>query len=338
MTELEKRLHRCCFTGHRPEKLKADEPSVKAWLSTEIDKAIVDGYRTFITGAAMGVDIWAGQIVVEKRRNNPDLHLIAAVPWPGFSSKWNEAWRGQYDDLIRNADLVIYVKNTYEDHVFHARNKWMIDHSNRIIAYFNGERGTSLAAVDDALSKKLEVIVGGIIPDFSSYVAYDLETTGLSPEGDDIIEIGAIRIVNGLEADTFREFVKPAKKEISDRVAALTGITNDHVAGARGVDRVMADFAEFVGKDPLVGFNNVSFDARFLEAAGPKLKNRQFDVMLYAMQFQKALGFQQARVSLKALNEKLRIQNPQAHRALADAITTARCFERLKQLGIDEQR
>jgi hypothetical protein len=54
MSEEEKRLHRCCFTGHRPEKISATDDEVKAWLEKKIDQAIADGYTTFISGYAMG--------------------------------------------------------------------------------------------------------------------------------------------------------------------------------------------------------------------------------------------------------------------------------------------
>ncbi len=73
-TEEEKRLHRCCFSGHRPEKLDAPEEEVKQWLSEQIYKAIAAGYTTFISGCAMGVDIWAGQIVLQKKEKNPAIH------------------------------------------------------------------------------------------------------------------------------------------------------------------------------------------------------------------------------------------------------------------------
>lgn len=89
MTEEEMRTRRCCFSGHRPEKLSATEETVKAWLSNRIDDAIADGYRTFITGMAMGVDIWAGQLILEKKKTVPDLHLIAAEPWPAMPSRWS---------------------------------------------------------------------------------------------------------------------------------------------------------------------------------------------------------------------------------------------------------
>lgn len=62
MSEEEKRLHRCCFTGYRPEKISASDDEVRAWLEKQIDRAIGDGYTTFISGCAMGVDIWAAQM------------------------------------------------------------------------------------------------------------------------------------------------------------------------------------------------------------------------------------------------------------------------------------
>ena len=84
--EAEMRLHRCCFTGHRPEKLEETPEEVQGWLETQIDQAIADGYTTFISGCAMGADIWAAQIVLRKKKEHPELHLIAATPWPGFSA------------------------------------------------------------------------------------------------------------------------------------------------------------------------------------------------------------------------------------------------------------
>lgn len=85
--ETEKRLHRCCFTGHRPEKLSLYENEVKPLLEKAIDNAIADGYVTFITGMAKGTDIWAAEIVLEKKKHNTALHLICAIPHPGFENK-----------------------------------------------------------------------------------------------------------------------------------------------------------------------------------------------------------------------------------------------------------
>ena len=85
--ENQKRLHRCCFTGHRPVKLSLYKNEVKPLLRKTIDNAIADGYVTFITGMAKGTDIWAAEIVLEKKKHNTALHLICAIPHPGFENK-----------------------------------------------------------------------------------------------------------------------------------------------------------------------------------------------------------------------------------------------------------
>ena len=157
-TEEEKRLHRCCFSGHRPEKLNVSEADVKNWLNEQIDEAIADGYKTFITGCAMGVDIWAGQIVLQKKEQNPDLHLIAATPWPGFASRWSNDWQRQYNDLIHKADWVVNVSDHYDDGVFTKRNNWMCDHSNRVIAFYNGAPGGTRNMLAYAETKQIEIV------------------------------------------------------------------------------------------------------------------------------------------------------------------------------------
>ena len=80
----DKRQHRCCFTGHRPNKLDYSECEIKPLLEIAIDNAILDGYVTFITRMAEGVDIWAAEIVLEKKKHNMALHLNCAIPHPGF--------------------------------------------------------------------------------------------------------------------------------------------------------------------------------------------------------------------------------------------------------------
>ena len=142
-SEQEKRLHRCCFTGHRPEKLEQSEDEIREWLTEQIENAIDDGYLTFISGMAMGVDIWAGEIVVRLREQDPRLHLIAAVPWQGFSARWNPEWKKQYEQLLKRADLVRYISRSYNQEVFARRNQWMIAHSSRVIGFYNGSVGST---------------------------------------------------------------------------------------------------------------------------------------------------------------------------------------------------
>ena len=134
MTEQEKRLHRCCFTGHRPEKLSLPETEVIAWLEKETRQAIADGFTTFISGMARGVDIWAAEIVLKLRDSGAPIHLICACPYPGFDQSWSQEWRGRYRRILRDADLVRIISSGYSRDCFQRRNEWMVDRSARVIA------------------------------------------------------------------------------------------------------------------------------------------------------------------------------------------------------------
>ena len=134
-----KRKVRCAFTGHRPQFLKRLEEDVKVDLENAIMVAIRDGYTTFITGGAYGVDIWAAEIVTRLRETNPALHLIAAIPFPGFEEAWTEEWKQRYNALLAAADFVVYMEEKYSSEAYQARNEWMVSHATRLIAVYNGE-------------------------------------------------------------------------------------------------------------------------------------------------------------------------------------------------------
>lgn len=157
LTEEDKRKKRCCFTGHRPQKLTRPVDDIKVDLENEILKAIADGYNTFITGMALGTDIWAGRIVVRLKDRFPDLKLIAVVPFPGFSDTWDEEWREKYEQLLENADLVKTICPEYSEAAYQLRNQWMVDHSNRVIAVYDGKAGGTRNTINYARKNKVWV-------------------------------------------------------------------------------------------------------------------------------------------------------------------------------------
>lgn len=136
-----KRKSRCCFTGHRPQKLRRPIDDIKVDLENEIIAAIKEGYTTFITGMAAGTDIWAGNIVVRLKDRFPNVKLIAAVPFPEFSDGWETEWQEKYKRLLDKADLVKVISPEYDDTVYQARNQWMVDHSSKVIAVYDGAAG-----------------------------------------------------------------------------------------------------------------------------------------------------------------------------------------------------
>ena len=139
MTEQEKRKYRCCFTGHRPEKLTKSESVVKADLEREIRKAIADGMNVFISGMARGVDLWAADIVLRLRDGGEPIKLICASPFEGFERSWNFDSQQLYADIMRRADLVRFICSGYSRYCFQIRNEWMVDRAARVIAVFNGK-------------------------------------------------------------------------------------------------------------------------------------------------------------------------------------------------------
>ena len=156
-SEQEMRQHRCCFTGHRPQKLTRPELDIQDELEAEIQSAIQSGYTTFITGMAYGVDIWAGEIVVRLRQDNPKIKLIATIPFPGFESRWSRDWKRRYLELLDKADLVRCISSGYRPSAYQARNEWMVDHASRVIAVYNGCSSGTKNTIDYARSKGIPV-------------------------------------------------------------------------------------------------------------------------------------------------------------------------------------
>ena len=153
----EKRKVRCCFTGHRPQKLTRPIDDIKVDLENEILAAVKDGYTTFITGMACGTDIWAGNIVVRLKDRFPDLKLIAAVPFPGFEKAWEPEWRERYKKLLASADLVKTICPEYSEAAYQVRNQWMVDRSSKCIAVYNGTAGGTRNTIQYARKNKVFV-------------------------------------------------------------------------------------------------------------------------------------------------------------------------------------
>ena len=154
----ELRLRRCCFTGHRPDKMELGEKEIKPLLEKAIDDAIAEGYVTFITGMAMGTDICAAEIVLERKKRNNELHLICALPYPGFESRRSMTEKMRFNKIIKKADLIKEINDHYFAGCYQVRNEWMVDRSNLVIAVFNGQKSGTKNTVDYAKRKGVKVV------------------------------------------------------------------------------------------------------------------------------------------------------------------------------------
>lgn len=158
-----------------------------------------------------------------------------------------------------------------------------------------------------------------------NYIAFDLETTGLCPESDQIIEIGALKVKDGKVVDRFMEFVKP-DVPITSVITEITGITNEMVADARNTRDIICDFVDFCGDDILIG-HNIMFDYKFCKIYAAKygfpFEKKGIDTLKIARKVHKDFESK----SLGCLCEHYHILNQAAHRAYHDALATAKLYQ-----------
>ena len=158
-----------------------------------------------------------------------------------------------------------------------------------------------------------------------TYVALDLETTGLNNTRDKIIEIGAVRFRDGEILDQFVTFVNP-DRQIPLRIQQITGIKDADVAAAPSIEAVAPELLAFVDRDVhAVIAHNASFDIGFLRAAGIRFHRPAFDTFELAT----ILLPGSSSYSLGELCREAEIVLEDAHRALDDTIATARLFQHI---------
>ncbi len=150
-----------------------------------------------------------------------------------------------------------------------------------------------------------------------TYVSLDLETTGLDPQSDAIIEIGAVRFTRDNALDRFSTFVNP-RRPIPERIQALTGIRPTDVQDAPPLETVAPDVEAFIEGCVLVGSNFVGFDAPMLDAKGIRRGQEIYDTRDLANLLLPGLPD----YGLAALARHFEIEMPTHHRALPDAETT----------------
>ena len=158
-----------------------------------------------------------------------------------------------------------------------------------------------------------------------SYVAYDLETSGFFYDGGEIVEIGAVKVIDGKPTDQFSELCS-LDGTMNPAAAAKNHITDSMLVGARTLKEVFADFVEFIGDLPLVGFNNKRFDDLFVKRECERHGIRD----VTTPETHDAQKMHGGNPSLQSCCEEFGIVNNDAHRALSDAVATQELFENLR--------
>ena len=139
--------------------MNTSEKEVKAALRKQIDQAVHDGFTVFITGMARGVDLWAAEIVLDLRKRNKEIRLICAIPHDGFEARWSPSWQELYRYVLAEADLTRVISKGYHTGVYQLRNEWMVNHSTRVIAVFNGQPSGTKNTIDYAYRQGVPVVL-----------------------------------------------------------------------------------------------------------------------------------------------------------------------------------
>jgi DNA polymerase III epsilon subunit family exonuclease len=177
---------------------------------------------------------------------------------------------------------------------------------------------------------------------FDDFVILDLETTGLDPANDRIIEIGALRFIDGKESGTFETLINP-EIPIPDFITRLTGITDQNVKSAPKIDTVIGSLLDFISESPLIG-HQINFDAAFIEYLLRKedndfsdwnnetqrfkyVNNIRIDTLFLSRIFLPFLP----RFRLSTVAGYFGIDLENAHRALDDARATGHIFLQLME-------
>ena len=169
----------------------------------------------------------------------------------------------------------------------------------------------------------------------SSYIVIDLETTGLSPEWNNIIEIGAIKVENGEIIEVFQQLVNPGF-EIDDFIQDLTGITNDMLLSEPNIQDALPDFDAFVRNGIVVG-HNVNFDINFLyDDYSYFLKKPFSNGFVDTMRIARKLLPDLEHHRLVDIVSHLGIKSGAFHRALADCEYTYQCYEIMKEMILEK--
>lgn len=136
----------CCFTGHRPQSLPfgfnendARCAALKKALREQIIYLIEkENVTHFISGMAIGIDMYAAEIVLSLKASYPGITLESAIPCENQAEKWTEEQRDRYFDIAAKCDKETLIQHHYTADCMHKRNHYMVDQADFIIAVWDG--------------------------------------------------------------------------------------------------------------------------------------------------------------------------------------------------------
>lgn len=134
----------CGFTGHRPqaflfgynEQCRAFKAFYQ-FLAAKISDCYQQGITTFLSGMALGTDLWCAMIVLEMKQRYKDIKLICVIPCDNQTMRWPPAYIEQYENILKQADKIVYTGHNYTWDCMLIRNRYLVDHSDCLLAVYD---------------------------------------------------------------------------------------------------------------------------------------------------------------------------------------------------------
>ena len=157
--------HTCCFTGHRPAKLPwgHDERdprclALKRSMARELEALYRRGVGHFISGMALGCDLYFAEAVLALRERYP-VTLECALPFPGQAERWTEDCRRRWRAIVDSCDVETVVQDHYDKGCMLRRDRYMVDRSAVVLAVFDDSPGGTKYTLEYAARRRREVLL-----------------------------------------------------------------------------------------------------------------------------------------------------------------------------------
>ncbi len=120
--------------------------ALKRTLADQISVLTENGVTHFLSGMALGTDVWCAQIVLAMRKKNPAIKLHCILPCTAQADRWPASSREIYRYILSQADSIVYVSREYHKDCMLLRNRFMVEYSSTLLAVYNGERQSGTGA------------------------------------------------------------------------------------------------------------------------------------------------------------------------------------------------
>lgn len=145
-------MKRACVTGHRAMS------AFPAGLSETLRSVVLDGYTEFLVGMALGFDQYCYEELLRMKGEFPQLRIVACIPCGDQAARFTRAQKARYDRLCAAADERIVLYPSYVEGCMQERNRYMVDHSDLVVAYLRYAAGGTYYTVKYAVERGKEIL------------------------------------------------------------------------------------------------------------------------------------------------------------------------------------